>query len=256
VATVLGKLARDAGHEVLQVYSRTAERAERLAHLLQAAPCDAWDAILPGADLYLVCLSDAGTASIAQHWQTRQGLAVHTAGALPLNTLQPAAARHGVLYPLQSLLAHRQPPESVPLLVDASTPQDLAMLQAFAQTISTSVSHSNDQQRLRLHLAAVFANNFTNHLYHLAQLFCRQQGVDFQLLHPLIRETAARLREGPPGQWQTGPALRGDDITMEKHLRLLKDQPRLEAIYLMLSDSIRQLATAPEEAPPPFEKGK
>ena len=127
----------------------------------------------------------------------------------------------------------------MPVIIDASDEKTLIQLLELASSISDTVVEGNDQVRLKMHLAAVFCNNFVNHLYALMQDYCKKESLDFNLLLPLIDETAARLKQLPAAEAQTGPALRGDKGTIEKHLQLLQSHPHLKNIYEVMTDSIR-----------------
>lgn len=124
------------------------------------------------------------------------------------------------------------------MIIDAGDDETLLTLEGLAHTISDQVVEAGDEQRMKLHLAAVFCNNFVNHLYALAASFCQREGIDFRLLLPLIRETATRLEDLSPEDSQTGPAMRNDRATIEKHLHLLDQHPDLKKVYEMLSQSI------------------
>jgi predicted short-subunit dehydrogenase-like oxidoreductase (DUF2520 family) len=165
---------------------------------------------------------------------------VHTAAAVPKDILKQSTDRYGVFYPLQSLRKDSHFLPDTPIVIDASDENTLRELEALAQSISHRIVGADDEQRVKLHLAAVFCNNFVNHLYALAADFCEKEGIDFSLLHPLIEETAQRLQEMPPSQSQTGPALRNDITTIEKHKAMLKQHPQLYRVYDVLTDSIRQ----------------
>jgi hypothetical protein len=153
--------------------------------------------------------------------------------------LHTISNQYGVLYPLQSLrkeqvgLTHR-----IPLLIDANQPSALLAIEKFAFTLSPMVSIVGDEQRLSLHLAAVMVNNFTNHLYTLTAEFCKNEGVDFKMLQPLIEETALRLNTNHPGDVQTGPASRDDRSTLERHIELLANHPELKTFYQMFTESL------------------
>jgi len=239
VATVLGKMALDAGHTIVQVYNRTPAKAVAIAKTLGAEAIDQLSHLSHTADLYLIAVADSAIASIIANLQVSKGMLVHTAGSVPMSALLPAAKNIGVLYPLQSLRSNRMPAAPVPLLVDANTPDGLLLLSDFANSLSPIVSQANDAKRLRLHLSAVMVNNFSNHLYTLAKDYCAQHGLDFRLLLPLIKETAERLEAGDPTDWQTGPAIRNDEATMQQHLQLLESNPTLANIYRLFSESIR-----------------
>jgi predicted short-subunit dehydrogenase-like oxidoreductase (DUF2520 family) len=239
VGQVLGTLIKNAGHRIVQVYGRTPDKATQLASELGSAPACSFSAIAKDAQLYLVALADTATAALHENWHTNKGLVVHTAGSVPLEVLKDVSNNYGVLYPLQSLRAPHIPEAGIPLLVDANTPDDLALLTDFAGTISPVVRHCSDEDRLHLHLSAVLVNNFTNHLYKLAEEYCHQHGLHFELLYPLILETANRATRISPSEAQTGPANRNDMNTINRHLEQLKSNPPLAALYQMLSASIQ-----------------
>ncbi|HNH22903.1 MAG TPA: DUF2520 domain-containing protein, partial [Ferruginibacter sp.] len=165
-------------------------------------------------------------------------LILHTAGSVPKDVLKEISTNYGVLYPLQSLRREMAYTGDIPLLIDANSDEALTLLEDFARTLSGNVSTASDEQRLKLHVAAVVVSNFTNHLYALAEEFCRNEQVDFKLLVPLIQETANRTAYQSPAAMQTGPAIRNDIFTLDKHLRQLADHPALKYIYLKLTDSI------------------
>jgi predicted short-subunit dehydrogenase-like oxidoreductase (DUF2520 family) len=239
VATVLGKMALQAGHSILQVYNRTLQKASVLAQQLGADPIEDLADLHPSADIYLLAVSDRALATLVRNLTINKGMLVHTAGSAPLSALQPASKNIGVLYPVQSLRTSRMPAAPFPLLVDANTPDGLLLLTDFASSLSPIVSQANDEKRMSLHLSAVLVNNFSNHLYTLAKDYCAQQELDFRLLFPLIKETADRLEAGDPTGWQTGPAVRNDEATMQQHLQLLESNPTLANIYQLFSESIR-----------------
>jgi len=238
VGQILGTLIKDAGHNIVQVYGRTPEKATGLAIKLGAAPVFSFSDITPNAQLYLVALADAATPALSHNWRTKKGLVVHTAGSVSMEVLKDVSNNYGVLYPLHSLRAPILPQSAIPLLVNANTPDDLALLSDFARTIPPIVQPCSDEDRLHLHLAAVLVNNFTNHLYKLAADYCNLHGLDFSLLYPLILETAQRVSHCAPAELQTGPAIRNDIHTINRHLDQLKNNQTLKALYQMMSSSI------------------
>jgi predicted short-subunit dehydrogenase-like oxidoreductase (DUF2520 family) len=166
-------------------------------------------------------------------------LVVHTAGSITKDVLEKTSTSYGVLYPLQSLRKeNKNLLLDIPFLIDGNTEEVIAGLEQFGLTLSTSVERATDEQRLKLHVAAVIVSNFTNHMYALAADYCAHAGVNFKMLQPLIEETALRLREHAPADMQTGPAIRKDITTLDKHLRELSVYPKLRNVYLKLSDSI------------------
>ncbi len=122
---------------------------------------------------------------------------------------------------------------------DASDEDTLQLLESLGNTISNTVVQVNDEDRLKLHLAAVFCNNFVNHIYALMESYCTKENIDFKLLLPLIQETSSRLSDSNASVAQTGPALRNDTATIEKHLDLLSAHPQLKEIYTLFTKSIQ-----------------
>jgi predicted short-subunit dehydrogenase-like oxidoreductase (DUF2520 family) len=129
----------------------------------------------------------------------------------------------------------------IPFLVDGNTPDDLAVISEFASTLSPMVQQAGDEERLKIHLAAVMVSNFTNHLYTMAQQYCRSEKLDFNMLMPLISAIAERIRHFEPASVQTGPAVRHDEHTISKHLELLKEHPELQEFYGLFTKSIGKL---------------
>ena len=240
VATVLGGKMLAAGHEMRQVVARRREPAALLAGEWGCGYTTRWEEIDPEADIYIVAISDRGLEGLGDVLSLPGRLVVHTAGAVSVSALLPVSVNSGVLYPLQSLKAAVRPVPEIPLLVDAHRPEDLPVIEAFAATLSRQVQRAGDSDRLKLHLAAVLTNNFSNFLYTLANDFCLKEGVDFSLLQPLIRETAERVDRFPPRDMQTGPAVRGDKATSERHLKLLSNYKTAKELYILFTIKIEE----------------
>ncbi|MDB5253313.1 MAG: hypothetical protein JWP27_2482 [Flaviaesturariibacter sp.] len=238
-ATVLGKKLKGAGHRILQVFGRDAAAASELAYQLETESTNYWSVVTREADLYVLAVSDIAIEELKSELQLGEKTVVHTAAAVSKSVLEHSAAHFGVFYPLQTLKKNASHLPDIPMVIDASDPATLDLLDGLAHTISANVVEGDDAYRLKLHLAAVFCNNFTNHLYALMEDYCRTQGIPFSLLVPLIQETAMRLEEMAPSDAQTGPAIRRDQATIEKHLALLKDDARLREVYVMMTKSIQ-----------------
>ena len=238
-ASVLGRKIKKAGHEVVQVYSRHLYNAEELADELGSEATDKWTNIITNAPLYIVALPDSVLNNLHEQWRCEKGIVVHTAGAISKDVLKNISINYGVLYPLQSLRKEKTDYEEIPFLTDANNEDNLALITDFAETISTIVRHADDQYRMHLHVAAVVVNNFTNHLYALAEAYCNASNVSFSLLKPLIIETAERIQQFAPSNMQTGPAYRGDINTLAKHINLLQEHPHLLTLYKQLTQSIQ-----------------
>ena len=238
VATVLGRLVKKNGHAIQQVISRNMEHARSLANELQCNFTDYEGPVDKDAELYLIAINDSALYELNNAFHLGKAMVVHTAGSIPRDVLKNISLNYGVLYPLQSLHKTMEIPFDIPLIVDGNTPEAITFIEDFAHTLSGNVSVAADEERLKLHAAAVIVSNFTNHLYALAEDFCKKENVDFNMLVPLIRETAERIATHSPAAVQTGPALRNDIFTLDKHLRLLANYPRLKYIYLKLTESI------------------
>ncbi len=239
VATVLGRLSRQAGHDILQVVSRTAAHADALARELGCSGSTDFNELDKTAQLVLVALSDAALYDLKDRVHLGDKLVVHTAGSVSREVLKEISGNYGVLYPLQTLRAEKTDyGRNIPLLTDGNSAYAQEQIELFAASISDQVNKADDEQRLKLHLAGVVASNFTNHLYCLAAQYCKEERLDFSMLQPLIEETAIRIRNHHPCDMQTGPAFRKDVVTLDKHLRVLNDYPKLRTTYLRLTDSI------------------
>ncbi len=241
VATHLGKALNAAGIQIVQVWSRTLQNAQQLAAELKADAIDNLGAVQSDADLYLISVNDDAIADVAGRLP-QDKLLVHTSGSTDMEVLKPFSAKTGVLYPLQTFSKQKKVEfKNIPVAVEASGSEVLGMLRQIARTISNKVIELDSDQRQKLHIAAVFACNFTNHFYAIAQSFLEQNGMDFDLIRPLIAETAEKIQEKMPADVQTGPAVRGDNKTMEKHLEALREHPQWQELYRLLSQSIVNL---------------
>jgi predicted short-subunit dehydrogenase-like oxidoreductase (DUF2520 family) len=224
------------------VWSNGIQHAAELATQFNCEAINDLALINKEADVYIVSVSDNAIHNIAEQLQLNNKIVLHTAGSIGKSILQKCSSNYGVLYPLQSLNKLNSGEYTViPLLIDGNNKHTIELIMQLASSISNNVSIANDEERMNLHLAAVIVNNFTNHLYLLANNYCDTNGVDFKKLQPLIEETAQRLRHATPKEVQTGPAIRKDSATLTRHLDLLKNDKRLHFIYLKLSESIMDL---------------
>jgi predicted short-subunit dehydrogenase-like oxidoreductase (DUF2520 family) len=246
VATHLGKKLVEVGEEVVQVYSRSLSNASELATTLGARPHDDLYGLTAHADLYIIAVSDDAIAEVVKklgHLPLEDKLVVHTSGATPSKLFEAALSleRTGVFYPLQTFTKGRQLDFSeIPICIFASQPADLEVLEALARKLSSHVYQVNDAQRAWLHLAAVFVNNFTNHLFEIGHSTLKKQQLPFEMLLPLIRETVAKLDGSAPKLKQTGPAVRNDWTTTERHLTQLNGRGDLQDIYRILTKHIKR----------------
>lgn len=243
VATHLARALYDLKHQLVQVYSPNQQNAEQLAHMVQAQAIDQLDELQP-ADLYLIAVKDSAINEVALQLShlNIQGIVAHTSGSTALDAIQQSSSVYGVFYPLQTFSKTKAVDFSqVPLLLEGSSAEVLHQLDTLARQLSAQVYHYSTQQRRSLHLAAVIACNFSNYLYSVADDYLTQQGVDFDLLKPLILETASKIQHHAPIQMQTGPAVRHDQGILDMHQQMLESQPHLQQVYELLSQGIMQL---------------
>lgn len=239
-ATVLGRLIREAGHTIIQVIGRNTQHAEQLAKVLHSSFTVDQKQLNASGDVYVVAISDNAINEIVSWLRVDKKLVVHTAGSVECGILEPCSKNYGVLYPLQSLRKEADYLPEIPFLVDGNTEDNGALIFDFAKTISADVRFANDHQRLMTHVAAVMVSNFTNHLYVAAVEFCKKENIDFKILLPLIEEIAGRLYIFSPADVQTGPAIRNDTDTIQKHIELLEPFPLQQSLYRFLTGSIQQ----------------
>ena len=237
-ATVLGRKLKAAGHRIVQVFGRDSTEASELAYELGTESTNYWNVVNREADIYILAVSDIAIGEILEELHLPDKTIVHTAAAVSKNILKNSSSHFGVFYPLQSLKKDVGHLPDIPVIIDAGDEATMKELDTLAHSISDKVVEADDEQRLKLHLAAVFCNNFVNHLYVLAEDYCKNEGIDFDLLIPLIKETASRLEEVSALQSQTGPAIRNDRDTINKHLELLNSYPQLKKMYELFTESI------------------
>lgn len=242
VARVLGRKLKAAGHNILQVYGRTITAAEHLARLVDAIATDQPAAISRNADLVIFAVSDDAIAGLSNALNFPNSLVVHTAGSVPAGVLANSSPRYGVLYPLQSLRPQFPDEGNIPFLLQASNELDLQLLASLVEAMEANWQAATDDSRLNMHLAAVWVNNFPNLLFSIAYDWCREHQLDFHLLQPLMLETVTRLDGQDPVHWQTGPAIRKDEATMNRHLALMTQHPDWQDLYRKISTLIQDHA--------------
>ena len=229
-------------HRVVAVYSRTLASAEALVHAVGGMATDDIASLPLTADAFIIAVKDDALPAVVDRLQQgREGqLFFHTAGSVPMSvfgTHEPC----GVFYPMQTFSKERQVDFSrVPLFIEGSSEQALAVARAIAQPLSSPVYELSSEGRRRLHLSAVFACNFVNHCYDMAAQLLQPYGVPFSVLLPLIDETAEKVHAMSPREAQTGPAVRYDERVMAAQRDLLNDHPLMQQLYALMSESIHR----------------
>ena len=233
LATHLGKALHAAGHDMVQVFSRTMQSAETLASLLDAEPLTDMAQVCDDADVYIFSVKDSALEQLVSRLcGGEKKVFLHTAGSMPMSVFQGKALHYGVLYPMQTFSKQRKVDFSIiPCFIEANDEFALKQIEGLAGQISHRVYQLSSEDRKYLHLSAVFACNFANHCYAASQELLQQHGIPFDVMLPLIDETAAKVHGMTPKEAQTGPAVRYDENVIGKQIQLLENQPYFQKIY-------------------------
>ena len=240
VATHLSQAMKGVGFSVRQVFSRTADSAKALADILDCSYTTDIKMVLPDADIYVFSLKDDALPNIVADMAINDGLWIHTAGSVHVDVFCGYAKRYGVLYPMQTLSKSRETDFSiVPLFVEGCTEDVEDDIFKIAGMLSENIMSMGSDKRRYVHLAAVFACNFSNHMYSLAAKILDKEGIDSNILLPLIDETASKMHSMSPQEAQTGPAVRYDRNVIDRHLSMLEEES-MRRLYTMMSESIHE----------------
>ncbi|GAP69311.1 predicted oxidoreductase [Bacteroidales bacterium 6E] len=239
VATHIAKRLKNQGVRITQVYSRTEETAMTLADSMLSEWTTDPRAIDQQADVYFLALKDSVLVDFLDISGLKDKLLVHCSGSLDISLLARYSSRFGVVYPLQTFSKSREVETGeIPVFIEASDSETEREIFQLAQKISNQINRATSRQRMRLHIAAVFACNFVNHMYALADQIVVSTGFGFEILQPLIQETSEKIRYLHPKDAQTGPAVRNDRNIIESHLDCLRQDGDLSKVYELLSQHI------------------
>jgi len=222
---------------LVQVFARN---KESVLHLIAEDKITSDYNAIKEADVYIISVSDNAIAEVAENLPFQNRLVVHTSGTSELSVLD-TKNRKGVFYPLQTFSKSKEIDfTSIPICLEAENGEDFKTLQSLSQNISEKVFAISSEQRKSLHVAAVFVCNFVNHMYTIGNQICEEHNVPFEVLKPLIMETAQKISTLKPEDAQTGPALRNDTKTINKHLEFLQNSDYQE-LYKLLTQSIQNV---------------
>lgn len=241
VATHLSKALKSAGNQVLQVYSRSLPHAKKLAKEIRADYTDNLRELRTDADIYFIAVKDNALPGLAKKINLGDKLIVHTSGSVGMDILKKASKNYGVFYPMQTFSKQKKIDlHGIPVFIEANRVENEKILLTLAHQVAgkKNIHRMNSEQRKIVHLAAVFANNFPNHLYTIAEKILNTRKLSFDILKPLILETAGKIQDNSPAIMQTGPAKRGDKKIINEHLKMLKPYPGYKKIYKLISGSI------------------
>ena len=221
--------------EVVQVYNRS---LEKINYLKSKTSITNNLLALKEADIYIIAISDNAIFELSKKLILKNKLVVHTSGGVDMKELH-SISNKGVFYPLQTFSKDKDIDFlKVPICIEASNKKDLDLLENLAKSISNNVYNINSEQRKSLHVSAVFVNNFVNHLYAIGNEICAKNNIPFEILLPIIKETAKKIETLSPFEAQTGPAKRNDSTTIAEHLAILNNKQ--QEIYTLLTKSIQE----------------
>lgn len=224
--------------DLVQVFSR---QKESIIPLLDSHKITDNYADLAEADLYILAVSDDAIAAVSSQLPFENRLVVHTSGSISIDLLD-SKNRRGVFYPVQTFSKNVAVDFSeIPICLESENEVDFDLLEKVAYSISNKVLKITEIQRQALHVSAVFVNNFVNQLYQIGNEICLENNISFEVLKPLILETANKGTTLSPKEAQTGPASRHDNTTIERHLNFLSDENR-KNIYKIITQSIQKNA--------------
>jgi len=231
-----GSLSKAEGIALTQVVGRNQEQLQWFSGL--APTSNDFNAIAE-ADVYLIAVKDDAIVEVSKFLSDKKGIVAHTSGTTPMDGLK--VENRGVFYPRQSFTEGRLLDfKSIPFCIEAHREDSAETLKTLASRLSNTVSNIDSHQRKKLHLAAIYVNNFSNYLYGVGENICAEEGLSFNLLKPIILETAEKIQTMSPMEAQTGPARRGDEKTMQAHLTLLHDEKQIE-LYKLFSEAIKKV---------------
>lgn len=242
VAWHLAPALEDAGHTIMEVYSRSIRAAQKLTDRLYTAEAvDDMDFSTSQANVFILAVKDTAIPTVVDEViLPENSILLHTSGTVSLDILNHSSASHtGILYPLQSFSKGRKLDfNDVPFLIESEEEETLEVIRAIAKSLSPQVYHVNSKDRKVLHVAGVFASNFSNHMIRISEDIMRRQGLDFEMMKPLIIETIAKSLEIGAQAAQTGPAKREDYSTLEDHHNFLSYDEDIAEIYRLISQHI------------------
>lgn len=239
VATQLGLALYNEGYLISQVYSKTSSSASTLAKKIKAEAITDLKKLNADSSIYIIAIKDDLIDAVAKKINLKDKIVAHTSGSISINSLKDISKNYGVFYPLQTFSKDKNLNfREVPVCIEGSNDATTKTLEYFAKSISSNVKKVNSKQRKNIHLAAVFACNFSNHMYAIADQILKKNKLSLALIKPLIEETANKVKKNSPSKMQTGPAIRGDKKIIEEHLKMLKDDKKLKALYKMISENI------------------
>lgn len=240
IATFFATKFASCGHEIIQVISPNADHATEFARQFNCDYSTSINELKDETEVCVLAVKDDIIQSLLTQHNFNHKILIHTAGSITLGLLSNASPNTGCIWCMYSINKNHLPLRTnIPLIVNASNEATLNIVSQLASCISTSIYSLSDEQKLKAHLAAVFANNFANHMFSIGQDILQAEDIPFQLLVPLIENTVEKLNYSNPDKLQTGPAIRHDQETIQKHLNMLTNNETYFDIYTLITSSIQ-----------------
>lgn len=242
VAWHLAQALYDAGHHIVQVYSRSMESAVQLARLVGAKATNSFDEIEASSHIYIYALKDDALQWVVNHINVDKGLHIHTSGSMPMSVFAASKQRYGCMYPLQTFSKGKSVDfRKVPFFIEANSKGDEVLVSDLVRSVSQKVYSLSSEDRPTIHLAGVLVSNFTNLMYWKAAKLLEEKKIPFDVMKGLMTEAVNKAKLIGPENAQTGPAVRDDRRVMDKHLQMLASDPQWQEVYILLSELIQQM---------------
>ncbi len=239
LATQLARVLNNNGFAIKQIYSRHIKNAKLLADKYSTIYINTLKELISNADIYIIAVADNAIEQVVNEIEDKNFFVVHTSGSVGMEVLYKFN-NYGVIYPLQTFSKNKIPKfKDIPFLIESNSNENDNRIKHFVSCIGSEIIlNVTSEQRKHIHLAAVFACNFTNYMYNIAHRILQKNDIPFTIFHPLIKETADKVIKSLPLQVQTGPAVRKDYSVLEKHNAMLIQYPMYKEIYNIISRSI------------------
>lgn len=239
VGTHMATALRKKGVHISQIVSKSMKSAVELASQMECSFTTDMADVSKNADIYFVCVNDASIQQVVRQLNVGDKLVIHTSGSVGIEVFYDNAENYGVVYPMQTFSKFKKVNyHEIPFFIEANTPENEAALYNFLKKISPHVSTKNSHERAMIHLCAVFACNFTNHMCAISEMLLKEQKMKFDVFKPLVKETFDKMMKYSPYASQTGPAVRNDQQVVDKHIDALQNYPEIQKIYREMSDNI------------------
>ncbi|MEQ8624048.1 MAG: DUF2520 domain-containing protein [Vicingaceae bacterium] len=235
-----GLAFRQAGYLIHEIYSRTQHSAMLLSQTLNCNFTTKLKDLSPSTDLIILAVNDDALPDVIDQIKIKDKPIVHTSGSTPVDVFKGKGfEQYGIFYPVQSFSKNEtESLAPIPICVEGNNAEMEQLLMSFARSVSAKVYSMDSEKRKALHVAAVFANNFTNHLFHIANDLLKENNISFEVIRPLLEKTSNKIKSETPLNAQTGPAVRNDRKVIDNHLNYLKNHEDYREIYEVITNNI------------------